>query len=179
MEKNYSIGENTITKGDVAIAEGVKIGDFCHLWNSKIGRYTKMGNYCEMKGGEAGITIGEYCRFQSFIFVPEGTEIGDNVFIAPNVTILNDKYPTAKKAFQHEWVLAKVVIGDNVTIGGGVTILPGVRISNGAFIGSGSVVTKDVESNAIMIGNPAKSIGYTTDERFRDKILKDLHKIFQ
>jgi UDP-2-acetamido-3-amino-2,3-dideoxy-glucuronate N-acetyltransferase len=77
--------------------------------------------------------------------------LGDNVFIAPNTSILNDKYP--KSAF-----LTPSIIKDNSVIGGGVTILPNVIVGENAVVGGGSVVAKDVLDNMVVTGSPAKVV---------------------
>ena len=80
--------------------------------------------------------------------------IGDNVTLAPRVHIL--AHDTSTKLFLGYTKVANVTIGDNVFIGAGTIILPGVTIGNNVVIGAGSVVTKDVESNMVYVGNPAK-----------------------
>jgi len=77
--------------------------------------------------------------------------LGDNVFIAPNSSLLNDKYPKSS-------LLTPSVIKDNAAIGGGVTILPGVTVGEKAIVGGGSVVTKDVPPRTVVAGCPAKKI---------------------
>jgi UDP-2-acetamido-3-amino-2,3-dideoxy-glucuronate N-acetyltransferase len=147
------IGENTIIRGDVVIGENSKIWHNCNLYGCQIGKNTQIGSYTEIK---EGAKIGDDCRFQSYVFVPEYTDIGNRVFVGPRVTFLNDKSPSAQKAIRGTWELSNVVVEDDAIIGGGVIILPGVRIGTGAFIGAGSVVTKDVEKFSTAYGNPAE-----------------------
>lgn len=161
------IGKNTIIREDVKIGEGSNIWHFCNLYGCEVGKNTQVGSYSEIK---ENAVIGDNCRLQSYIFIPEGTKIGNGVFIGPNVTFLNDKYPTAKKAIGKKWNLESVVVEDNASIGGGAVILPGVRIGTGAFIGAGSVVTKNVPSYAIVYGNPARVMGKVTQEKYRGLI---------
>lgn len=157
------IGKGTIIRKDVKIGKKTNIWHFCNLYGCEIGKNTQIGCYCEIKDDAV---IGDMCRFQSYVFVSEGTQIGDNVFVGPRVTFLNDKYPTAKKAINKSWKLDKVVVEDKVSIGGGVTILPGVKIGYRAFIGGGSVVTKDVPEFAVVCGNPARIVGNVNDEKY-------------
>lgn len=161
------IGKNTIIRKDVKIGENTDIWHFCNLYGCEIGKNTQIGSYCEIKDGAV---IGNGCRFQSYVFISEATQIGNNVFVGPRVTFLNDKYPTAKKAINKSWKLEKIVVEDEVSIGGDVTILPGVKVGYKVFIGSGSVVTRDVPAYAVVWGNPARIMGSVNDEKYGELI---------
>ncbi|MDE5683689.1 MAG: maltose O-acetyltransferase, partial [Muribaculaceae bacterium] len=84
---------------------------------------------------------------------------GDDAFIGPNVSIYTACHPIAaeKRRSRQEWAEA-VTIGNDVWIGGGVTIVPGVSIGDRVVIGAGSVVTKDIPSDCVAAGNPARII---------------------
>ena len=99
------------------------------------------------------VFINACCRFQD----QGGITIGDNVLIGHNTTIatLNHNFNPVKRASINP---SPVKIGSNVWVGSDCTILPGVTIGDGAIIGAGSVVTKSVEANTIVAGNPAKFI---------------------
>ena len=91
--------------------------------------------------------------------------IGENVMIAPNVSIYTAGHPVHPESRNsgYEYGIG-VTIGDNVWIGGSTVINPGVHIGNNVVIGSGSVVTKDIPDNAIAAGNPCRVIRYITDK---------------
>lgn len=86
-----------------------------------------------------------------------GITIGDDVFIAPHVQLITENHGLAPD--RRRYVTSRpIVIGNNVWIGAGAIILPGVKVGDNAVIGAGSVVTKDVEENTVVAGNPAKPI---------------------
>ena len=102
-------------------------------------------------------TIGDdfFSNFNLTILDGGGVEIGDRVFIGPNVGIYTANHPTdvRRREKGYEWALP-VKIGNKVWIGGGVTILPGVTIGDNTVIAAGSVVTKDIPANVVAAGNP-------------------------
>lgn len=118
-----------------------------------IGRATKVGAFVEIGGTKDYPTnVGSNCSIQAFCYICPGSTIGNNVFLGPRVTLLNDKYPPS----DGEW--SPVVIEDDCSIGGSVTILPGVTIGRGAKIGAGAVVTKDVPPGTTYVGLPAHEL---------------------
>ena len=106
-------------------------------------------------------TIGDdfFSNFNLTILDGGGVEIGNRVFIGPNVGIYTVNHPTDARRHEkgYEWALP-VKIGNKVWIGGGVTILPGVTIGDNTVIAAGSVVTQDVPANVVAAGNPCKVI---------------------
>ncbi len=167
LEK-VKLGRNSFV-GNYSTLRGVKLGEdsrvwhYCNLYECKIGKNTQIGSYSEIK---TGAIIGDRCRFQSYVFIPEGTSLGNDVFIGPCVTFLNDFCPTAPKAIQKLWKLETVVVEDGVSIGGGVVILPGVRLGMNSRIGAGAVVTQDVPPQSVVYGSPAKVRGDITMKRY-------------
>ena len=113
------------------------------------------------------IRIGNNSYFNmncTFLDVCE-IKIGDNVFVGPNTSFFTACHPIHKDYRYKGLEYGKpIVVKDNVWIGGNVVILPGVTIGEGAVIGAGSVVTKDVEEDTIVAGNPAKVIRRITEE---------------
>ncbi len=107
------------------------------------------------------VHIGEdfFANFNLTILDEAPVNIGNNCFIGPNVSIYTACHPleSTLRNTGVEWAEA-VTIGHSVWIGGGVTILPGVTIGDNCIIGAGSVVTRNVESNTVVAGNPARVI---------------------
>ena len=122
------------------------------------------------------IEIGEnfYSNHNLIILDVGKVRIGDNVQIAPNVSIYTAGHPVHPESRNSGYEYGiDITIGDNVWIGGSVTILPGVTIGNNAVIGAGSVVTKDIPADVIAAGNPCRVIRNITEEDrdfyFRDR----------
>lgn len=138
---------------DVKKSKGVKIPhpDLVNLYGCILGENVFVGPFVEI---QKGVVIGKNSRISSHSFVCEGVKIGEDVFVAHSVVFINDKFDS--KTIR-EWKMRKTVVGNNVRIGSNVSILP-VKIGDGAVIGAGSVVTKDVPANAVVAGNPAKTI---------------------
>ena len=113
--------------------------------------------YRSFLGMEVGQQTAVAFMVMMDIFFPEKIKIGDNTIIGYNTTILAHEY------LLHEYRLGAVEIGSNVMIGANCTILPGVRIGDNAVVAAGSIVTKDVEPNAFVAGNPAKFVRYVED----------------
>ncbi|MCD8165457.1 MAG: sugar O-acetyltransferase [Bacteroides sp.] len=113
------------------------------------------------------IEIGENFYSNHNLVILDGARviIGDNVFVAPNVSIYTAGHPLDVERRNKGWEYARpVTIGNHVWIGGGVTILPGVTIGEGSTIGAGSVVNKDIPAGVLAAGNPCKVIKEITEE---------------
>ena len=106
-------------------------------------------NICDRCFVESGVSIGNEVTIKTGKF--GCIEISDNVFIGPGVQFCNDKYPRNKT---YQAMSTKLM--QNCSIGAGSVVLPGVTIGMDSIVGAGSVVTKDVPSRAVVVGNPAK-----------------------
>lgn len=134
------------------IGEGSVVHDQVNLYKCKIGKNCKIDAFVYV---EEGVVIGDNCKIRPFVFIPRGVTIEDDVFVGPNVSFTNDKYPKVKG----DWKLLTTVVRRGASIGANSVVLPGVMIGEDALIGAGSVVTKDVPSNTIVTGNPAGMVG--------------------
>ena len=137
------------------VGAGTKIWQFVvALPSAVIGADCNICSHCFI---ENDVVIGDRVTIKNGVQLWDGLRVGDDVFIGPNVTFTNDKMPRSK---QHPIAYLVTQIEAGASIGGGATILPGLKIGRKAMIGSGAVVTRSVPPNAIVVGNPARIVGY-------------------
>lgn len=136
-----AIGNGTRVWQFVVILPGAQIGQNC--------------NICSHSLIESDVVIGDRVTIKSGVHLWNGLRVANDVFIGPNVTFTNDKYP---KSGNVNFTMLSTRIEAGASIGGGATILPGVVIGENATIGAGAVVTKDVLPGATVVGNPARAI---------------------
>ncbi|MES1980897.1 MAG: WxcM-like domain-containing protein [Pseudomonadota bacterium] len=151
------------------IGEGTRIWQFCVVFaGAKIGANC---NICAQVLIESDVVIGDNVTIKSGVQLWDGVRIEDNVFIGPNVTFTNDPFPRSKVRPQQ---FSQTIIKAGASIGANATILPGLIVAEGAMIGAGAVVTRSVPPYAIVVGNPARIVGYSdttaevSEERIKD-----------
>ncbi|MCE3255435.1 MAG: putative acetyltransferase [Rickettsiaceae bacterium] len=138
------------------IGNGTNVWQFCVILpNAIIGSNC---NICSHIFIENDVKIGDNVTIKNGVQIWDGMIIEDNVFIGPNVTFCNDKQPRSK---QYPDKFLSTIIKKGASIGANATILPGVIIGQNAMVGAGSVVTKDVEADSVVAGNPAKILSRT------------------
>lgn len=129
------------------IGENTNIWQFCVvLPNAVIGDNCNICSHCFI---ENDVKIGNNVTVKCGVQLWDGVEIEDDVFIGPNVTFCNDKYP---KSGNKNFKLEKVIVKKGASIGANATILPGITIGENAMIGAGTIVTKDVKPNGLIVG---------------------------
>lgn len=140
-----------------AIGSGTRLWQFAIvLPGAQIGENCNICSHCLI---ENDVVIGDRVTVKSGVQLWDGLRVGNDVFIGPNVTFTNDKYPKSQNS---NFKLALTWLEAGASIGGGATVLPGIRVGVGATIGAGAVVTKDVPDGATVVGNPAKIIKPTS-----------------
>ncbi|MBO4640656.1 MAG: N-acetyltransferase [Treponema sp.] len=136
-----------------SIPENTNIWQFCVIFpNARIGENC---NICSNVLIENKVTVGNNVTVKSGVQLWDGITVEDNVFIGPNATFTNDLFPRSKNT---NWKLKKTIIKKGASIGANATILCGITIGENAMIGAGSVVTKEVPSGELWVGNPAKFV---------------------
>src|SRR3954447_1319631 len=142
------------------VGENTRIWAFAHvLGGATIGRDC---NICDHVFIENDVVVGDRVTVKCGVQLWDGLRVADDVFIGPNVTFANDKYPKSK---QYRSKVAETHIGRGASIGGGASVLPGLRIGSRAMVGAGAVVTHDVPARAVVSGNPARIVGYVDTKR--------------
>lgn len=144
-----------------AICESTKIGPNTRIWAfTHILPGAVIGRDCNINDGvfiENDVIIGDRVTIKCGVQLWDGLVIEDDVFIGPNATFTNDLFPRSKK---YPEKFLKTTIRKGASIGANATILPGLEIGEGSMVGAGSVVTQSVPPYAIVVGNPARIIGY-------------------
>lgn len=152
-------------ENEVVIGENSKIWHLVH-----VRRGAHIGKDCVIGRGvfvDAGVHIGNAVKIQNYVSVFHGVTIEDGVFIGPHVCFTNDMFPRAVNPDMSlkaadDWVLSETLVKAGAAIGANSTIVCGITVGRWAMIGAGSVVTKDVPDYALVVGNPARIIGYVT-----------------
>jgi acetyltransferase-like isoleucine patch superfamily enzyme len=155
---NINDGKQLIT--NVLVGDNVKFFNFINVYGCSIDSNTKVGSFVEI---QKEVKIGKNCKISSHSFICSGVTIEDNVFVGHGVMFTNDLFPRAtnldgSQQTEQDWTLIETFVKKGASIGSNATILCGITIGENALIGAGSVVTKDVPSNTVIVGNPAKEI---------------------
>ena len=147
---SYVVHPNAICDSKT-IGPGTRIWAFAHILDqAEIGEDC---NICDFVYIENGAKLGNRVTVKSGVQIWEGVDIEDDVFIGPNVTFTNDKYPRSRNI---DFKLLRTTIRKGATLGANSTILPGLTIGKNAVVGAGSVVTRDVNDHETVMGNPAR-----------------------
>jgi len=150
VDESAEIGEGTKIWINVQVREGVSIGRNCIISKDV---------YLDH-----AISIGDNCKVQNSVSIYAGVEIGDDVFVGPNACFTNDKVP---RAFNADWKITPTRVCRGASIGANATIVCGTVLGEYCMIAAGAVVTKDVPPHALMIGNPARCVGYVNQDGSR------------
>lgn len=141
------------------VGPGTRIWAFAHvLPGARIGADC---NVCDHVFIEGAVVVGDRVTIKCGVQLWDGLIVEDDVFIGPNATFCNDPYPRSR---QHLDRYPVTTLRKGASIGANATLLPGITIGSNAMIGAGAVVTKSVPPNAIVVGNPARIVGYATGQ---------------
>ena len=157
------------------IGHGTMIWQFCVvLPDAVIGEEC---NICAHVFIENDVVLGNRVTIKSGVQIWDGLRLEDDVFIGPNATFTNDLRPRSKG---HANNIPKTFIKQKATIGANATILPGIEIGEFAMVGAGAIVTESVPARALVIGSPAKIIGWLNEDGskmspFQENIFLDSH----
>lgn len=147
------------------VAENIRIWAFVHILKDvKIGSNCNIADHAYI---ETGAVIGNNVTLKNNVCIWEGVIIKDDVFIGPNVTFTNDRFPRSPRmaavrkryAQKKNWLL-KTIVGKGSSIGANATVTSGVKIGCYSMIAAGATVTRDVAPFTLMVGSPARQVGY-------------------
>lgn len=151
------------------VSEKAVLGDGTQVWHqSQIRENASLGKNCIVGKNvyiDFDVKIGDSCKIQNNCSIYHGASLGNGVFVGPHSVITNDLYPravnpdfSAKGA--GDWHVSNTSVKDGAALGAGTILVCGVTIGKWAMTGSGSVVTKDVPDHGLVVGNPARVIGF-------------------
>jgi UDP-2-acetamido-3-amino-2,3-dideoxy-glucuronate N-acetyltransferase len=154
VSPHASLGEGTRVWNEAQVREGARVGESCIL---------AKGVYIDVD-----VVVGDRVKLENRVSVFKGARIGDGVFIGPHSCLLNDRRPRATTPegglkTEADWMVSGVTVLEGASIGGGCTVLPGVSVGRHAMVGAGAVVTRDVPDHGLVVGNPARLIGYVCE----------------
>jgi UDP-2-acetamido-3-amino-2,3-dideoxy-glucuronate N-acetyltransferase len=153
---NAFIHESAYIDENVEIGKDTKVWHFSHILSgSRIGEQCNIGQNVVIG---PDVTIGNTCKIQNNVSVYKGVTIEDGVFCGPSMVFTNIINPRAEIRKMDQ--VRSTLVKNGATIGANATIICGITLGRYAFIGAGAVVTKNVPDHALVIGNPAKQIGW-------------------
>lgn len=155
MMEYFAHPSSIIDEGAV-IGKDSKIWHFCHIFGSSvIGAHCSIGQNCMIA---QNVHIGNNVRIQNNVSIVDGVRICDDVFIAPSVVFTNIKNPRAFISRKHQYM--PTLLEKGCSVGANATIICGNTIGAYALIGAGAVVSHNVPAHALVVGNPARIIGW-------------------
>ena len=150
----YFKHELAVVEDGADIGNGTKIWHFAHVrTGAKLGENVIVGKSSFV---DTGVNIGSNVKIQNLVSVYHGVTIEDEVFVGPHAVFTNDLHPRAIG----DWQVAETLVKKGASIGANATIVCGTTLGSYCLVGAGSVVTKDVPDHALVVGNPARIIGW-------------------
>lgn len=151
------------------VSKTAEIGEGTRIWNlCQIRENAQIGKSCTLGKGvyiDFGVRIGDNVKIQNHSLIYHGTTIGDGVFIGPGVIFTNDKRPRSINPdgtikLDSDWIVGTIHVREGASIGAGCVILPNLEIGKFSMVGAGSLVSRDVLDFGLMIGSPARHVGF-------------------
>ncbi|MBW6478649.1 MAG: N-acetyltransferase [Bacteroidales bacterium] len=159
QEKNYFSHETAVIDDGCTIGKGTKIWHFTHIMPScKIGENCNLGQNVVVS---PEVVLGNNVKVQNNVSIYTGVICEDDVFLGPSMVFTNIVNPRSAVVRKDQYV--KTLVRKGATIGANATIVCGIEIGEFAFIGAGAVVIRDVPAYALVVGNPAKHIGWMSE----------------
>ena len=151
------------------VSPHAQIGPGTRIWHqAQVRERARIGANCIVGKGayiDFDVRIGDNVKIQNGVFVYHGVTLEDGVFVGPRVCFTNDRFPRAitpdgALKTDADWEVGMIVVRYGASLGAGAIILPDVVIGRFALVGAGAVVTRDVPDHGLVLGNPARLVGY-------------------
>ena len=169
----YYAHETSIVDEGAKIGEGSRIWHFSHIsQGAKIGRIVSVGQNVFV-GAKA--QVGDNCKIQNNVSVYDNVILEDGVFCGPSVVFTNVYNP--RSFFERKTEYRETLVKRGATLGANCTVVCGVVIGEFSFVGAGSVVVSTVKPYALVVGNPAKQIGWMTE--FGERMHFGEHSVYE
>jgi UDP-2-acetamido-3-amino-2,3-dideoxy-glucuronate N-acetyltransferase len=138
------------------VGKGTKIWHFSHVMpGAVIGERCNIGQNCVIM---PGTRLGANCKLQNNVSIYQGVELEDDVFCGPSMVFTNVTFPRAHVNRREEY--ERTLVRRGATIGANATIVCGITLGRYSFVGAGAVVVRDVKDYALVVGNPARQVGW-------------------
>ena len=158
-EQKVYVHPTSVVDGNVEIGEGTKIWHFSHVQSgARIGKNCSLGQNVNVSNN---VIIRDGVKMQNNVSVYEGVELEEYVFCGPSCVFTNDVTPRARYSKKHKY--KKTLVKHDATLGANCTILCGHTIGEYAMVAAGATVTKDVKSHGLVVGNPARHVGWVCE----------------
>jgi UDP-2-acetamido-3-amino-2,3-dideoxy-glucuronate N-acetyltransferase len=159
MDKEYFAHETAVIDEGCRIGKGTRIWHFSHIMpNSLIGEKCNIGQNVVVS---PDVVLGNNVKVQNNVSIYTGVICKDDVFLGPSMVFTNVINPRSAIVRRDEY--QKTVVEKGATIGANATILCGIEIGKYSFIGAGAVVLRDIKPYALVVGNPARQIGWMSE----------------
>ena len=159
QDNSFFQHETAVVSPDAVIGNHTKIWHFCHIMqNSRIGENCVLGQNVMVA---SGVYLGNNVKVQNNVSVYTGVICEDDVFLGPSMVFTNVINPRSHVNRKSEF--KETLVKQGATIGANATVICGNTIGKYAMIGAGAVITKDVSDHALVVGNPARQIGWVSE----------------
>lgn len=155
----YFAHETAVIDDDVKIGQGTKIWHFSHIMSGSV-----LGDDCNLGQNvvvSSGVILGKNVKVQNNVSIYSGVICEDDVFLGPSMVFTNILNPRSAVNRRNQYL--ETYVRKGASIGANATILCGIQIGRYALIGAGSVVTKNVQPYALIVGNPARHVGWVSE----------------
>ncbi|MEM6319120.1 MAG: acyltransferase [Bacteroidota bacterium] len=159
MEQAYFVHPSSVVDEGAVIGKGTKIWHFCHISADAV-----LGEHCNLGQNvfvASKVILGNNVKVQNNVSIYTGVTCGNDVFLGPSMVFTNVTNP--RSGVNRRGQYSETHVGRGASIGANATIVCGHDIGAYAFIGAGAVVTKNIPAYALVVGNPAKQIGWMSE----------------